>query len=120
MRQGKGFLLVFALNDLPSFDAIDKFQQDIRAAAEREDIPIVVCGNKCDLPERQIKKEDVEAFCSECHLTYFETLSKNNINITESFMELTRQMRKQNPNRQEAPPQPQADPDVTIAGGGHC
>jgi GTPase SAR1 family protein len=31
MRTGQTFLVVFALNDLSSFDAVDRIQSDIRA-----------------------------------------------------------------------------------------
>jgi hypothetical protein len=45
-----------------------------------------------------VKKEDAERFCSECGLTYFETSSKNNINVIGAFVDLSRKMRRQNPN----------------------
>ena len=97
IRSGQGFLVVFAVNDPSSFDAIDHFVQDIRAASDKEDIPIVVCGNKCDLQQRDIKKEDAEKFCQELNVKYFETSAKNNVNVTEAFVEVTRMMRRQNP-----------------------
>ena len=97
MRSGQGFVVVFAVNDTSSFDQVDQFVGDIKATSEKEDIPIVVCGNKCDLPERDIKKEDAEAFCREVGVTYFETSAKNNLNVTEAFVAVTKMMRKQNP-----------------------
>ena len=97
MRSGQGFVVVFAVNDPSSFDSVDKFVGDIKATSEKEDIPIVVCGNKCDLPDREIKKEDAEAFCREVGVTYFETSAKNNLNVTEAFVAVTKMMRKQNP-----------------------
>jgi small GTP-binding protein len=123
MRTGKGFLLVFALNDLASFDATDAFHRDIQQTAERDDVPIVVCGNKSDRPDRTVKKEDAERFCAECNVTYFETSSKNNVNVTEAFTELARQMRAQNPERATAPSgAPAATPaaEPSPAGSGGC
>jgi small GTP-binding protein len=122
MRTGKGFLLVFALNDIASFDAIETYQRDIQQTAERDDVPIVVCGNKSDRPDRTVKREDAEKFCAESHLTYFETSGKNNVNVTEAFTELTRQMRAQNPDRAAAPsgapdPGPAAEPGPGGSGG---
>lgn len=100
MRTGQGFLVVFALNDLPSFDSVDRIQSDIRATCEHDEVPIVVCGNKSDLvSDRTVKKDDAEKFCTECRLTYFETSSKNNVNVTEAFVDLARKMRQRNPNR---------------------
>jgi small GTP-binding protein len=104
IRTGKGFILVFALDNLASFDAIDGFQKEIRQTADRDDLPIVVCGNKSDLPGRTVNRQDAERFCADCNLTYFETSSKNNVNVTEAFTELAQQMRAQNPDRVDAPP----------------
>jgi small GTP-binding protein len=124
MRTGQGFLLVFALDDVPSFDAIDTLQRDIRETAERDDVPIVVCGNKCDRPDRAVKREDAEQFCRECKLTYFETSSKNNVNVTEAFTELARQMRAQNPDRPTTPAPVAGTPKEAATngqpGGGGC
>jgi small GTP-binding protein len=97
MRSGNGFMVVFAVNDQNSFNQVDTFQEQIRAAAERDDVPIVVCGNKCDLKERIVTKDAAEQLCRECHLTYFDTSAMKNMNVAESFTELCRQMRKQNP-----------------------
>jgi small GTP-binding protein len=111
MRSGQGFMIVFAINDQASFNQVDGFQQQIRGAAESEDVPIIVCGNKCDLKDRLVSKEDADNLCSECHLTYFDTSAMKNMNVAESFEELCRQMRKQNPSASaaEAAPAPKAD-----------
>jgi small GTP-binding protein len=125
MRSGQGFMIVFAINDQNSFNQVDGFQQQIRGAAERDDIPIVVCGNKCDLKDRLVSKEDADNLCNECHLTYFDTSAMKNLNVAESFIELCRQMRKQNPSiaEPEAAPAPKADAPAKAekdAGGGCC
>jgi small GTP-binding protein len=103
MRTGQGFLVVFALNDMSSFDAVDRIQSDIRSTCEQDDVPIVVCGNKSDLvSDRTVKREDAERFCRDVELTYFETSSKNNVNVTEAFVDLARKMRERNPDRPAA------------------
>ena len=101
MRTGQGFIVVFAVNDVPSFDGLEHFVEDIRAVSDKEDIPIVVCGNKCDLQERSIRREEAERWCQEEKVKYFETSAKNNVNVTEAFVEVTRMMRKQNPALQQ-------------------
>jgi small GTP-binding protein len=118
VRTGKGFLLIFAVNDVVSFDSIDAILRDIRQTAERDDIPIVVCGNKSDLPDRTVQKDTAEKFCQECNCTYFETSSKNNINVTEAFTELARQMRAQNPNKPAPAPAQAAKHESAPAASG--
>jgi small GTP-binding protein len=121
MRTGQGFLVVFALNDLPSFDSVDRIQSDIRATCEHDEVPIVVCGNKSDLvSDRTVKKDDAEKFCTECRLTYFETSSKNNVNVTEAFVDLARKMRRQNPNIAKAQDAQQKAAGGAAPGGGCC
>ncbi|KAH0790872.1 GTPase KRas isoform X2 [Histomonas meleagridis] len=97
MRSGQGFIVVFAVNDPTSFDSVERFQKDIRVTSGKDDIPIIVCGNKCDLEGRQIKKEDAEQLCQSYNIKYFETSAKTNYNVTEVFAEITRMMREQNP-----------------------
>ena len=124
MRSGHGFVVVFAVNDTSSFDAVEKFVSDIRATSERDDAPIIVCGNKCDLPDRQVKKEDAERFCSDVNVKYFETSAKNNINVNETFLEVTRLMRKHNPACQtggaSSTPDEGKDKKEKSGGGGCC
>lgn len=123
MRSGHGFVVVFAVNDTSSFDAVDKFISDIRATSERDDAPIVVCGNKCDLPDRTVKKEDAERFCNDVNVKYFETSAKNNVNVNEAFLEVTRLMRKHNPACQTTTASQPADSGNTKtekSGGGGC
>ncbi|KAH0794248.1 GTPase KRas isoform X2 [Histomonas meleagridis] len=98
MRSGQGFIVVFAVNDPTSFDSIERFQKDIRITSGKEDIPIVVCGNKCDIEERSITKEEANQLCQSFKIKYFETSAKTNYNVSEVFAEITRMMREQNPS----------------------
>jgi small GTP-binding protein len=120
IRSGKGFLLVFAVNDIASFNALDGFQRDIRETGERDDLPVVVCGNKCDLADRTVTREQAERLCTEYGFTYFETSSKNNVNVTEAFVELTRQMRAQNPDAAAAGAARPKGADPPPGEGGCC
>ena len=97
MRQGNGFVIVYALNDSASFDAIDKFQKDIRMTSGKPDIPIVACGNKCDLPGRAIEEDEARGYFESVKIPYFETSAYKDINVEAAFLEVTRLMRKANP-----------------------
>lgn len=121
MRVGQGFLIVFAVNDASSFDAVEKFQKDIRMANSNRDVPIVVCGNKCDLPDRTISKEDGEAMCNGMKVKYMETSAKANLNVQESFVELVKMMRAQNPAMQNPTPAATTETKATVREGkGGC
>ena len=58
-----------------------------------EIIPIVLCGNKCDLEsERQIQTAEAQKLAEEWKVLFFETSAKNKINITESFTALVKKI----------------------------
>ena len=53
-------------------------------------IPIVLVGNKCDSPDKIVSKEDQEQYARLMNLTFFEASAKDNLNVDEVFVELTR------------------------------
>lgn len=122
MRQGQGFLLVFSLLESKSFDAIDDFVKQIRETSDNKNVPIVVCGNKSDLDGWQITKEELASYCNSIGVKYYITSAKLATGIQESFEELTREMRKQNPNavHQKAQSQATQKTEKNEGSGGCC
>jgi GTPase KRas len=53
MRPGEGFLLIYSINSRQSFEEIMSFQQQILRVKDKDYFPIIVVGNKCDLPDDQ-------------------------------------------------------------------
>jgi GTPase KRas len=55
MRTGEGFLLVYSITSRQSFEEIVTFQQQILRVKDKDQFPIIVVGNKCDLDmEREV------------------------------------------------------------------
>lgn len=54
MRSGEGFLLVFSITDLSSFDEILKFHRQILRVKDREEFPMLMVGNKADLDYHRV------------------------------------------------------------------
>ena len=54
MRAGEGFLIVFAVNNPESFEAVNQYREQIKRVKEVEKVPMVIVGNKCDLPHRDV------------------------------------------------------------------
>ncbi|KAJ8390929.1 hypothetical protein AAFF_G00098490 [Aldrovandia affinis] len=50
MRTGEGFLCVFAINNTKSFEDIHQYREQIKRVKDSDDVPMVLVGNKCDLP----------------------------------------------------------------------
>ena len=51
LRTGEGFMCVFAINDSKSFDAMETY---IIRVKESEHVPMILVGNKIDLPTREV------------------------------------------------------------------
>ena len=53
-------------------------------------VPIVLVGNKCDIPEREITREQGQKLAESFGVPYFESSAKERLNVDESFHELVR------------------------------
>eukprot|EP00106_Octopus_bimaculoides_P009750 XP_014777192.1 PREDICTED: GTP-binding protein Rit2-like [Octopus bimaculoides] len=51
MRKGEGFIICYSITDRRSFEEAITYKKLIDRVRNREDIPIVMVGNKCDLEE---------------------------------------------------------------------
>ncbi|XP_014099193.2 ras-like protein 2 [Bactrocera oleae] len=95
MRSGEGFLLVFALNDHSSFDEIPKFQKQILRVKDRDEFPMLMVGNKCDLEQhRQVSLEEAQNVSRSLMIPYIECSAKARVNVDQAFHELVRIVRK--------------------------
>ena len=83
LRTSKGIAVVFNVADKTSFDKINYWLEQIKNVSVN--IPIVLFGNKCDLENRQVSKEEAENYAKEKNILYFETSAKNNIGVKEGF-----------------------------------
>jgi len=100
IREGDGFILVYAINNSISFEEVDATRQKIfRILDEDPDkalVPIVLAGNKCDLPDddREVTLEQGEKKKVEWKCGFYECSAKEQKNIEELFHECVRQIRK--------------------------
>jgi small GTP-binding protein len=86
----RGALLAFDLNRFSTFLKCDQWLELIRE--NTEDIPIVLIGMKSDL-QRSIEQKEVVAFAKTHRLkAYFETSSKEDVNVTPAFEYIAKEM----------------------------
>lgn len=89
MREGKGILLVYAIDNRNSFQAAQSFKEKIDRIKENEKVAVVLVGNKCDLEaNRQVTRAQGEAIASQWKCKFFETSAKTKINNEECFAEV--------------------------------
>ena len=58
-REAKGALIVYDVTDLDSFTKVKTWALELRKYLE-EETPIVIAGNKCDIPKRTVPLEQAE------------------------------------------------------------
>ena len=100
----KGFILVFAIDDQESFDAIKTMIKRIEKH-DKGDLPIILVGNKCDLVnKRKISEQQGEELARSIKGKYYETsaLTDENGNVKTVFVECAKMILDNVVNVQES------------------
>jgi small GTP-binding protein len=98
MRDGEGFILVYAINDTSSFQEVEEMYEQLRKAKDADEIPVVLIGNKCDLTDERVVSKNEGAQLAKSwgpKARFFEASAKQRINVAESFDELVRVIRSE-------------------------
>ncbi|XP_008834447.1 GTPase KRas isoform X2 [Nannospalax galili] len=94
MRTGEGFLCVFAINNTKSFEDIHHYREQIKRVKDSEDVPMVLVGNKCDLPSRTVDKTQAQDLARSYGIPFIETSAKTRQGVDDAFYTLVREIRK--------------------------
>uniref|UniRef100_A0A8C4R4T3 small monomeric GTPase n=1 Tax=Eptatretus burgeri TaxID=7764 RepID=A0A8C4R4T3_EPTBU len=94
MRTGEGFLCVFAVNNSKSFDDIHLYREQIKRVKDSEDVPMVLVGNKCDLPTRTVDTKQALDLARSFGIPCIETSAKTRQGVDDAFYTLVREIRK--------------------------
>ena len=89
-KEAHGIILMFDVCDKRSFADLDIWLKEIKAKAEKDDVSIILVGNKIDLKFRNISYEDAKNFANNKDLNYYETSSKEGTNIESPFENITK------------------------------
>lgn len=83
-RNAMGFLLVYDVNDRQSFDNVVRWSETISRYRSDSVIKVLI-GNKTDMPNRQVSREQGEELAQKLQTRLFETSAKLNENVREVF-----------------------------------
>lgn len=81
-----GGLIVFDLTDRISFDHLDRWFAEVEKSCVS--IPLLLVGNKADLPGRQVNREEGEALARSRNSIYYESSAKSGQSINAIFEKL--------------------------------
>jgi small GTP-binding protein len=91
-RNAVGAALVFALDDLASFNNLDQWLSDLLQSAT-PNAAIILVGNKADLEaERQISSSQANEYATRHKLDYIETSAKEDTGIRDTFVRLAKRI----------------------------
>ncbi|ALC45932.1 Rab7, partial [Drosophila busckii] len=91
-------VLVFDVTNPQSFENLQMWYAEFLILANprnRENFPFVVLGNKVDLENRRVSKQQAEQWCEVKHIPYFETSAKDGLNVKQAFLELAEKATQQ-------------------------
>ncbi|XP_031389331.1 GTP-binding nuclear protein Ran-A1-like [Punica granatum] len=107
---GQCAIIMFDVTARLSYKNVPTWHRDLCRVCEN--IPIVLCGNKVDVKNRQVKAKQV-TFHRKKNLQYYEISAKSNYNFEKPFLYLARKLTGQ-PNLQFAEMPVLAPPEVHI------
>eukprot|EP00002_Diphylleia_rotans_P019890 TRINITY_DN3846_c0_g1_i1.p1 TRINITY_DN3846_c0_g1~~TRINITY_DN3846_c0_g1_i1.p1 ORF type:complete len:209 (-),score=46.32 TRINITY_DN3846_c0_g1_i1:729-1355(-) len=99
-RDANAALLVYDMTDPDSFSKVKNWVKELRTMLGKN-VVLAIAGNKADLEKsRQVSNEDGMTYALTVSASHFNTSAKNNKNVDEVFLDLTKRMienAKQNP-----------------------
>ena len=96
-------MIVYDVTNLVSFENLKYWIQSIKTHIDidKGEVPAIIIGNKIDIFEREVKKEDAEAFAKEQKFNYFETSAKNGDGVNECVKFLVKTILRKNNDKEE-------------------
>ncbi|CAL6092237.1 Ras-related_protein Rap-1b [Hexamita inflata] len=93
MYGGDGFIMVYAVNSINSFEEIEKLRAQLLCIKGKENVPMLLVGNKCDLEDREVTTEQGQQLADQYGCSFIEASARENINIQQIFTKIVQQIR---------------------------
>lgn len=87
-RGAAGALIVYSVEDLDSFEKLKLWYVELRKYLG-DDVPIIIAGNKCDLPTYTVPRDAGEAYAAEVGVEHKFTSAKTGKAVDELFRTLS-------------------------------
>eukprot|EP01124_Arcella_intermedia_P028372 TRINITY_DN5750_c0_g1_i4.p1 TRINITY_DN5750_c0_g1~~TRINITY_DN5750_c0_g1_i4.p1 ORF type:complete len:182 (-),score=42.62 TRINITY_DN5750_c0_g1_i4:63-608(-) len=93
MKNGHGFILMYSIISRCTFEDLKNVRAQILHVKDKMIVPIVLCGNKCDLEERrEVETAEGQQLATLWGCPFFETSARYKINVDEAFFALCREV----------------------------
>ncbi|XP_028640888.1 GTP-binding nuclear protein Ran-like [Grammomys surdaster] len=108
--QAQCAIIIFDVTSIVSYKNVPNWHRDLVRVCEN--IPIVLCGNKVDIKDREMKAKSI-VFHRKKNLQYYDISAKSNYNIEKPFLWLARKLIRE-PNLEFVPMPALAPPVVMV------
>ncbi len=86
-----GAIVMFDVTNRLSYKNAEKWYNDITEIKSLANIPIILCGNKVDIAQRQVKPKHIQLH-REKGILYYDLSAKSNFNFEKPFLALARNL----------------------------
>lgn len=123
MRNGEGFVLVYSITSVRTFEQVQKLYDQIARVKDLDSFPVILIGNKCDIEQdrqvpthgNQLLKKKIgrylhvpkqyyfvegKALAKHYGCQFLETSAKQRIRIDETFFGIVREIRRLNEEKE--------------------
>lgn len=105
MKNGQGFVLVYSIVSLGSFNDLSDMREQILRVKDSEDVPMILVGNKCDLNDsRIVTTEQGEELAQRFNCIFLEVSAKLKLRVNDIFTELIRKINASEPAEADEQP----------------
>jgi len=87
--EGDAAIIMFDVTARVTYKSVPHWHKDLTRVCEN--IPIVLCGNKCDAKDRKVKPKDIH-FHRKKNLQYYDISAKSNYNYDKPFLYIARKL----------------------------
>jgi len=87
--QGQSAIIMFDVTSRITYKSVPNWHRDLVRVCEN--IPIVLCGNKCEVKDRKVKAKQI-TFHRKKNLQYFDISAKSNYQFEKPFLWLARKL----------------------------
>ena len=94
IKNSDAVILVYAINDINSFNSLDMWLSKLNDATDLSKKPIIIVGNKSDVNDRKITYEEGKKYAESKGYNFYETSAKTGEHVEEAFNDIFEQLYK--------------------------
>ncbi|KAJ2837711.1 RAS1 protein [Coemansia erecta] len=94
IRSGDCFVVVYSVADRQTLQEAKMVVQKIFRTKDTDHVPIVLVGNKCDLPYHTVETREGMEYARSIHSGFYEASARNNIKIDDVFAQCIRRIKR--------------------------